>query len=121
MTDKYMADDCPEWLHPDDHPPPHGTKLQLFMYPHGTTIIGQWQNSGAALWSPMMGVSDKMKLRLEDEYMAKKRISLLGCKDCRNDNLSGRCKLTGHKHPWQVNAPHHCENFIRVKIKKEGT
>jgi hypothetical protein len=55
------------WRHPADHPPPKGTKLLLYFYPHGITVIGEWQHSGAALWAPMPRVGQDMKDRLEAE------------------------------------------------------
>lgn len=62
------------WRHPADFPPPKGTKLLLYMYPYGITVIGEWQNSGATLWAPMPRISQEMKDRLEHEHT--KRILL---------------------------------------------
>ncbi len=59
--------------HPADDPPPKGTKLMLYMYPHGITVIGEWQHSGATLWAPMPRVSEAMKARLEAEYAGRRK------------------------------------------------
>lgn len=67
MSRNYLADDDCDWRHPKDRPPPHGTKLLLYMHPHGITVIGEWQNSGAALWAPLRRVPREMKDRLDRE------------------------------------------------------
>lgn len=64
--ERYIAGDDVQWRHPKDSPPPHGTKLLIYMYPYGTTIIGQWQHSGGALWSPLPKVPADLKQRLEN-------------------------------------------------------
>jgi hypothetical protein len=69
----YIAADQVEWKHPHDFPPPHGVKLLLYTYPYGITIIGEWQNSGASLWSPLPKVPIELKIRLDEEY--KRRVS----------------------------------------------
>lgn len=63
----HITDDDINLLHPDDHPPPHGVKMLLYMHPGGTLAIGQWQNSGASLWAPLPRVGRDMKLRLDAE------------------------------------------------------
>ena len=68
MNDQVIAEAGVEWRHPADHPPPLGTKLLLYSFPHGITVIGEWQHSGANLWAPMPKVSAEMKARLEAEY-----------------------------------------------------
>lgn len=65
---KYLASEEIEWKHPHDFPPPHGTKLLLYMFPYGITVIGEWQNSGATLWAPLPKVSEEMKERLNSEH-----------------------------------------------------
>lgn len=67
MTQHYMAAEEVAFLHPDDCPPPRGTKVLLYMYPHGVTILGEFHKSGASLWAPMPKVSREMKDRLAKE------------------------------------------------------
>jgi hypothetical protein len=67
MTNRVVSADEIHWRHPDDEPPPKGTKLLLYLYPNGITIIGEWQHSGASLWAPMPRVAKDMKARLEAE------------------------------------------------------
>lgn len=73
MSGLVLAEQGVHWRHPADSPPPKGTKLLLYMYPHGITVIGEWQHSGATLWAPMPRVSSEMKDRLEAEYARRKR------------------------------------------------
>lgn len=68
MTDHVIAEAGVVWRHPADFPPPKGTKLLLYTYPYGITVIGEWQHSGASLWAPMPKISDEMKARLEAEH-----------------------------------------------------
>lgn len=68
----YVAADDVELLHPADHPPEHGAKMLLYMFPWGVTIIGQWQGSGAALWAPLPKVSAEMYDRLDRELEARR-------------------------------------------------
>lgn len=75
---RHLADTDVNLLHPADHPPPHGAKILLYMYPGGTLTIGQWQHSGAALWAPMPKVSQEMKLRLEREHDERRIAQLQG-------------------------------------------
>lgn len=73
MAERYLADKEIEWRHPHDNPPPHGTKLLLYMHPYGITVIGQWQHSGATLWAPLPKVSADMKARLDAEHERRNR------------------------------------------------
>lgn len=68
MAERYLAGSEIEWRHPHDFPPPHGTKILLYMHPHGIAVIGQWQHSGANLWAPLPKVSAEMKARLDTEF-----------------------------------------------------
>ena len=80
---RHIADTDVNLLHPEDHPPPHGVKMLLYMHPHGTLAIGQWQHGGASLWAPMPSVGQDMKARLEAEFEAKKR----GVRDAATESL----------------------------------
>lgn len=75
---KHLADTNINLLHPDDYPPPHGTKILLYMHPSGTLAMGQWQHSGASLWAPMPRAGQEMKRRLEREREAKRIAALQG-------------------------------------------
>jgi len=68
MTGRYLAEEKVEWRHPADSPPPLGTKLLIYMWPGGTTVIGDWQHSGGALWAPLLKVPAELKQRLEEEW-----------------------------------------------------
>ena len=67
MSERYLAEFDIAWQHPDDNPPPHGTKLLLYMYPHGVAVIGEFQNSGARLWAPLPSVPRELRGRLKKE------------------------------------------------------
>jgi hypothetical protein len=71
MTERYIAADEIEWHHPQDNPPPTGTKILLYFHPHGIAVIGQWQHSGASLWAPLPRVSREMRDRLDGELEAR--------------------------------------------------
>lgn len=67
MSQRYLAESGIDWQHPADHPPPRGTKVLLYMHPHGVTVIGEFHKSGAKLWAPLPRVSREMKDRLDRE------------------------------------------------------
>lgn len=54
--------------HPDDDPPPKGSKILVYNHMAGITTIGVW-GQGFHLWSPMPGVDDDMKQRLNEEVL----------------------------------------------------
>ena len=67
MTPRYLADDRPEFRHPDDDPPPLGTKL-LILTRGGVCVVGTWSTQeGAVAWSPMPRVPIELKRRLAKE------------------------------------------------------
>jgi hypothetical protein len=72
----YVAADAVELLHPADHPPEHGAKMLLYLFPWGVTVVGQWQGSGAALWAPLPKVSAEMHDRLAREFEARRIATL---------------------------------------------
>jgi len=53
--------------------------------------------------------------------MGSKRITLspYGCASCVHAE-AGRCDLTGHKLRYAVNAPHHCEDFVRNRKRVDA-
>lgn len=66
MSDqKYLAIEEPAWHHPDDSPPPKGTKLQL-LTPGGIAVYGQWE-SWAVAWAPLLKVPQALKIRIRQE------------------------------------------------------
>lgn len=67
MTDRYLAAPHPEYRHPDDEPPPLGTKL-LILTRGGVCVIGQWNpQEGAVAWSPLPKLNEELKTRLRTE------------------------------------------------------
>lgn len=54
-----------DWLHPEDNPPPHGSKV-LMLNQGGTAAIGNWQ-VGMAAWMPLPKLKAEMKDRLRNE------------------------------------------------------
>lgn len=61
----YLADQAPQWHHPDDTPPPKGTKLQL-LTPGGITVYGHWEDWAVA-WAPLLKVPKELKQRIWKE------------------------------------------------------
>lgn len=62
---KYLASQPGEWLHPDDHEPPKGSKI-LMLNQGGTLAIGIWDGSMAA-WMPLPKLDKNLKERLRNE------------------------------------------------------
>lgn len=62
---KYLASPPGEWLHPEDHEPPKGSKI-LMLNQGGTLAIGIW-GEGMAVWMPLPKLSKDMKERLRSE------------------------------------------------------
>lgn len=67
----YSAENSIAWRHPDDYPPPYGSKVLLWM-PTGVMIIGNWHNSGAALWAPLLKVPLELKERVWNQIENRK-------------------------------------------------
>ncbi len=64
---KYLAAPQPEFLHPDDVPPPRGTKLNL-LTSGGIATFGHWtDDSNLIAWAPLIKVSDDLRARLRNE------------------------------------------------------
>ena len=62
---KYLASPPGEWLHPEDHEQPRGSKI-LMLNEGGTLAIGIWQDSMAARM-PLPNLKAEMKERLRIE------------------------------------------------------
>ncbi|SEO79346.1 hypothetical protein [Nitrosovibrio sp. Nv6] len=62
---KYHAAAPSGWQHPDDNPPPKGSKI-LMLNEGGTLAIGIWQN-GMAAWMPLPKLDPELKERLRGE------------------------------------------------------
>ena len=62
---KYLAAPIGEWLHPEDHEPPRGSKI-LMLNGGGTIAIGIWQ-IGMCAWMPLPKLSREFKERLRGE------------------------------------------------------
>ena len=66
----HLTDLHPEFIHPDDKPPPLGTKLILYTRGHIATL-GHW-GADCLLYAALPDVSMEMKLRLEREELGSK-------------------------------------------------
>lgn len=62
---KVLAEHSPTWRHPDDDPPPHGTKLMMIS-PWGIAQTGDWY-AGAACWMPLPKLPQELQDRLKKE------------------------------------------------------
>lgn len=62
---KYEASSPGEWRHPNDDPPPRGSKI-VMLTRTGIQIIGLWQ-VGCVAWMPLVKVHPELKRRLYDE------------------------------------------------------
>lgn len=54
------------WKHPDDEPPPLGTKIVLLTIGR-VAVTGNWKDSDCLLWAPLPKLTKEQKLRLEKE------------------------------------------------------
>lgn len=64
VIERYLAAPNPEFRHPQDDPPPLGTKL-LILTRGGVTVTGLWDpEQGSIAWAPMPKVSPELKAQL---------------------------------------------------------
>lgn len=65
----------PEYLDPEDHPPPRGRKIQLLTI-GGIAVEGDWtEHGGFVAWAPLLKIPPKIKAKLAriNEYFAELR------------------------------------------------